>query len=288
MADLNEQGAPPVDEVEAGAELPAAEAVEPSQPNETEQRARAMGWVDKAEYKGPADKWRPADEFVQRGENEVPILRERTKVLADKVTKQEQEFAARTAALERMAVQALQRQREDLNARYEAAIQQAVEVADVNRYHELNRGRQEALYNFDVQAHEAIRPQQQPASNLVPPDHPDVAQWRQANRWFDTDPELASLAVAFTQRNAKANPSISLTDNLRAAEEHVRKVFPDAFPQRRGGPAPVEGGNRMASGGRPGKTAADLPPEARQFAASMVKDGVYKSVDAYAKDYFSQ
>lgn len=46
-------------------------------PQEVEQEARKMGWVEEELWKGDPDKWRPAEEFVERGKNIVPILRDR-------------------------------------------------------------------------------------------------------------------------------------------------------------------------------------------------------------------
>ena len=40
-------------------------------------RARRMGWIPKDEYGGKPDNWRSAKDFIERGENEMPILRER-------------------------------------------------------------------------------------------------------------------------------------------------------------------------------------------------------------------
>ena len=48
---------------------------------EIEEEARKLGWVKQEEWKGDPDKWRPAEEFVERGRNIVPIMRERLEKL---------------------------------------------------------------------------------------------------------------------------------------------------------------------------------------------------------------
>ena len=41
---------------------------------EVETRALAMGWQPKEQFKGDPSKWRPAEEYVQRGEELLPIV----------------------------------------------------------------------------------------------------------------------------------------------------------------------------------------------------------------------
>src|ERR1700727_987239 len=42
-------------------------------PNEAEREARNLGWVGKEEFKGDPSKWRPAEEFLDRGRTILPI-----------------------------------------------------------------------------------------------------------------------------------------------------------------------------------------------------------------------
>ncbi len=55
-----------------------AEDVQPEQQTDkdrsSELEARRLGWVDKEEFKGDPDKWRPADEFLDRGRRILPIV----------------------------------------------------------------------------------------------------------------------------------------------------------------------------------------------------------------------
>ena len=60
-----------------------------------EERAKAQGWKDKDEYTGDPDGWRPAEEFLERGEKILPILQER-------FGKLEKDFAAKATELDRV------------------------------------------------------------------------------------------------------------------------------------------------------------------------------------------
>ncbi|MFV2058128.1 MAG: hypothetical protein ACC707_16805, partial [Thiohalomonadales bacterium] len=57
--------------------------------NQIEERAFKMGWVPKEDFKGNPDMWRPAADFVERGETMIPFLNRRIRGLeqqqADKV-----------------------------------------------------------------------------------------------------------------------------------------------------------------------------------------------------------
>ena len=59
---------------------------------EVETRARALGWTDKDSFRGDPNKWIPADEFVRRGEEVMPILRQNNKALERKLAEQASEM----------------------------------------------------------------------------------------------------------------------------------------------------------------------------------------------------
>src|SRR6185503_5830853 len=44
-----------------------------------EAEAAKMGWTPKSEFRGDPAKWRPADEFVERGKNMLPIVQAKVK-----------------------------------------------------------------------------------------------------------------------------------------------------------------------------------------------------------------
>ena len=291
--------APLVDvEAPADAEAPVVDAAEPKpERSEVETRARAMGWVEKDQFRGPADQWRDADEFVKRGEEETPILRERNRDLArkhaeleERLARQQREFDERVTRQERMAQQALRKQREQMLGSYENAKRQAVELGDTQRYDQLDRDQREAVQQFDQQYYEAVTPKadpQQQVQQLPPHEKVEVDSWVQQNPWFQADPLMKQYAEAYHVHLNQTNPSMGLRENLAAVSQEVRRRFSDRFqPQRR--PTAVEGGEGMATGGKRARGVAELPPEARRAAQEFVAAGAYKNVAEYAKDYWAQ
>src|SRR5271168_3398742 len=59
--------------------------------DEVETRARTMGWLPQAKFRGKAENWLPADKYVERGETILPILQHNNRELASSVAKAEGE-----------------------------------------------------------------------------------------------------------------------------------------------------------------------------------------------------
>ena len=59
---------------------------------EIEEKAKAMGWAPKEEFRGDESKWVDAEEFVKRGENYVGIAKENIDRLTTKVTNLEKKL----------------------------------------------------------------------------------------------------------------------------------------------------------------------------------------------------
>lgn len=264
------------------AETPAEEAAPDP---DVEAEARAMGWRPREEYKGDPDKWKPADQFVSHGRQILPLVQENLRRATDKISRMEREHAAAIEGIRRTSELALQRQREQIVAGFEAAKRDAIQVGDVERYDALNHQQWQEVQRFDQQARQQMQPQQ--------PRLPDDAirafdDFRSRNRWFGVDQELTAVAVAFNDRNAREKPHLSMAENIRETEAYLAQRYPEAFPSRRmGGAAPVEGASRgSVVAGRRGKGAADLPAEARKHGEQFVKEGLFKNINEYAEVFW--
>jgi hypothetical protein len=148
-------------------------------------RARELGWRDKAEYKGPEDRWVEPNEFVRRGEEVLPIVksqleRERERVAdlerrqaesqrqiderlkrqseewEQRIARQERENNARAEANAKVAQLALQRQRDRFMAELDAAKRAVVPAEQQSQYDDLVRREQE-FYRSVAQEEEQIR-----------------------------------------------------------------------------------------------------------------------------------
>jgi hypothetical protein len=284
-----------------GESVPDSEAPSAPQSDDTESRAKAMGWVPQDEFRGPKDKWRDAAEFVRVGEEDLPVVRERLRDTTRKLTELETRLAERDtkhaqslASLERMTGIALQRQREQIEGSYAAAMRDAVASGDTARFDQLRRDEVTALNQHDRQAYEAARGPQQPPRVAGPAAHevPVVEAWVSQNPWFNRDAEMNAVAQAAHVRLGRERPELSLEQNLAEVKKYVERRYADklgvpaAIPR---GPASVEGGTRVASnGGSRSKGAGDLPADARVQGEKFVQQKLFKDINEYARDYFAQ
>lgn len=268
-------------------------------PSEIETRARAMGWRPQDEFNGDQSKWRSAEDFVAKGENDLPVLRENLRRTTDQITqlqtrlaKQDQEFKQTISRVEKMSETALQRQREQLDANWSAAMRNATADGDVARYDQLEQGKRVALDTFDKQLTEvkAPPPAETGQTERVPlGERDEFKNWHKKNPWYGTDEEMSAVADAYSQNIARKRPDISLEDNMRETEQWVRKRYADKFSPPSNDPPAVEGGgSRMSATMGRGKGWNEIPADAKAQAAKFIKDGLFKDQSDYAKEYWSQ
>ena len=61
---------------------------------QVEKSARTLGWVPLEEFRGDPDRWIEADQFVERGTSQLPILRENIDRLMKKFDKATSEITS--------------------------------------------------------------------------------------------------------------------------------------------------------------------------------------------------
>lgn len=258
---------------------------------DVESRARANGWVPQDEFRGPPEKWRDAAEFVKRGEEELPVLRERNRALAAKLENLERGFKQEIQKLDKMSTLALDRQRQTLQRDYEAAMRDAVANGDVQRWDQLNRDMKQAVHAHDTQVFETVRGpvQQQPQQQNGPVD-PIIESFVARNPWMTKDREMSAVAQAYSVHLEQTSPHLTMQQNLEATERYIKQQrYADRFGARP--PANVESASRLpvnGGGGQRRRSAADLPADAKAQADKFVKQGLFKNRDEYAAEYFAQ
>jgi hypothetical protein len=224
--------------------------------------AREMGWAPRDEWRGDPDQWKDAKTFLK---TTVDINRNLSKDVRE--LRQTQAQLARTAAT--ITERAVAEERERLTAQF----REAVEAGDA-----------EAAWKAGQQLNRVEQPNADPAD--------EVADFKARNIWFGKDDEATAYAVAHCQ--VLANKGVSRAEQVRSAEEAVKKRFPELFqsdqPQRQQ-PKQQPAVNQPARASRPApreKGVADLPPDARKAGEDFVRRGRIKSLADYAKVYFEE
>lgn len=279
-----------VEEIEQPVELTAEE-------QHFEDRARRMGWRPKDEYGGNKDRWVDAKTFVERGETELPILRERFRKLDDRLASTENRLKDTSDKLEqstKVLVEIREMSRTAEERAYKRAMtelqtkeREAVREASEEKYNEIQRERR-ALEEARPKVEEAPPPRVDPPAPIT---NPVIDQWLGDNQWFLQDRVLNAVAIDEDIAIKRDHPGWSVSEQLAEVKRRVSERFPEKFgntrtSSRRAAPPPVA--ISTASPPRPkGKTVKDLPPEARQ-ALDRYKAAIPGYTDEeYLKVYFA-
>lgn len=252
-----------IENTEAQSEAPEA--------SDSESLARAQGWRPMEEYKGDPEKWVSADSFLKRADEELPIMRERSRKMAAELAELKstvKKFSEHHAKVEQIA--------------YDRAL------ADVKRQ------RREALAIGDAEGVEKAEDRLEELKELKPAPKkeavaeiaPEVQAFVQANPWFQTEPRLARYAETVCGELQAEDPSRDLSDILKEVAREVKNRFPEKFANAKRAAAPaVEGAGAVATGGKGARTFANLPAEAKQACEKFLKAGLIKSKEDYLKHY---
>lgn len=220
-----------------------------------EQQAMDEGWVPKEQWEGDPDKWRPAREFIDRGE------------LFKKIEDQN-----RTVKQLKMALDDLKghhaKVRETEYARALTALKQQKKTA-------LQEGDADRVVDIDDQIElvrdEQLRLKQQTMQEQVDASPaPEFVEWVNRNKWYDTDDGMKGYADALGRRLAAAgkNPTAVLAE----VEKQVRAEFPHKFRNvNRDRPGAVEGSS--TKGGK-GDESFALSDDERRVMQRFVRTGV--------------
>lgn len=221
-----------------------------------EDQAREQGWRPKDEWEGDPNKWRPAREFVERGElfgkidsmgKELKETRKALKMLQEHHSKvRETEYNKALAELK-----ALQKKH--------------LEEGNSDGYLETT----ELL--TDLKAEQKAREvvQQQTPQNVQP--DPRFVSWQQENAWYQKDSDMREFADTIGLGYAQKHPGMDPVDVLAYVTTQVKSRFKDKFVNpNRTKPSSVEGASTPAAN----KSSFELTDDERKVMNTFVRTGV--------------
>lgn len=246
------------------------EAPQTPQYTELEQRALDTGWKPKEEWEGPEDEWRPAKEYVERGE------------MIGKIRAANQRVEAVEKALRHVAEQ----NKKVYANGYDQAIRDlknerraALADGDLVKAEDLSEKIEEVKEQKNVAIQEAGKPVKQIA-NAPEPEH---LEWLEQNPWYN-HPVMMKFADGLAEAFIEANQGRVTPEQIRQyVAKTVREEFPHRFPKPEGkkvvaAPSPDEAGKGTSSAGkstsldsRLSKIKADMPDEHRQIMRTMMR-----------------
>ena len=223
-----------------------------------EDRARAMGWKPQHEYRGDPRRWTDAETFIAHGEAELPILRDQSRRMSEKLAKQEQELGTlrNTVAEQADAVKhAMDLARRADEAGYQRGLRElkakqreAVAVGDMETFDQIDeqiKAAETERAKDTVYVTTPVRPVEPVAQPVVNQVDPETSAFVAANPWFNARPILknamieAHKAIVMTEGQKKG---AELADQYERAKADVIAAFPHFFPsepQAEGDPPPA-------------------------------------------------
>ena len=263
-------GEAPIDPALISADAPGADGDDPDAITD-EDHARAMGWKDRHEFRGPRDLWTDYPEFLAAPENNPKIMREQLHTLTDRVARQDRD----NQALRKSVQDAMALARNASDAGYQRALRElkdkqreAVTEADAEAYDAVTA---------QIDAMEANRPKEvaepPPADTSASPAGRDPAYvaFENANPWIGKEAVLTPQLVAIHNAILTEAPTMPLADQLALALKRLKAANPDHFPFERQTPMAANPRRSAAvstpSGGqganrRPGKSGFDTIEDA--------------------------
>lgn len=230
--------------------------------NESEQRARAQGWVPKEEWQGEG-KWRDAEAFLDRGE------------LFSKIDAQRRE------------VKELRKTQDAFNAHLktvrEAEFKRALDAIRKEKREALVNGEPDDVIKADeklLALHaEAAQAAKEPVQQSQEA-HPDFTAWQSRNTWYN-ESNRAMKAFADVEGIKLAQSGLSPAEVLKEIEVQVRREFPEKFTNpNRSKPSAVEG---VTNKGGSQKEVYSLSDDERNVMNRLVKSGIMTKED-YIRD----
>lgn len=227
----------------------------PNQLTEIEQRASTQGWVPKDEWDGDPDQWRPAKEFIDRGEL-FRKIDDQNKTIKE-VRKTLDEFAKHHSRVQKIEYE---RALADLKAQKKEA---------------LNEGDADAVVDIDekmVLVREAQKEASQPVQAARAPadSNPVFEAWVNRNSWYQNQPAMRAYADRLGNELGSRGDK-SPTDLLAEIEREVKKEFAHKFNNpNRDKPGAVEGSTNKGS---KGKDTFVLTDTERQVMQRFIRQG---------------
>jgi len=277
-----------------------------------EQRASQLGWKPQDQFQGDPAKWVPAEEFLDRADHVMPILRENNRRLQGELESERKAREKLESALSDMR-DSVEAMKEYQTKETERAVKQArdallgqlrqaktdgdvdLEVRLTSELSQVDADLRAAEIAKAVEAQEKKEAGEKKQPAQKPELDPSFLRWQGRNEWYGADARRTAIAngVAMELRRDPANNELIGDAFFAAVDKELEDVFERLYGEKKAG-GKVEsggGGGSRASGGK--KTFASLPAEARETcerqAARMVgPNRAFKDMASWQKHYAEQ
>jgi hypothetical protein len=262
-----------------------------SAPDESEVKARRLGWVPQEEFKGDPEQWRDANQFLKRGEEIHGFLKADLDKLHQTLSQKDKEIAEIRSVMEDF--------RKFHNETEARAYKRAIEELKQLKVGAIEQGDGAKVVEIDEQIDQLKEAQRKPVDPVKQADqvNQEYLDWLPQNRWYVEDRELQELAEEAGEAIKAKSPTLVGKQFLEEVTKRVKRMAPDKFEN----PARSQSTVGSSSDGRQptGKKKNgynDLPPDVKaqcdKLTKQMFKNNVtgklepLLTVEQYCKDYF--
>jgi len=250
-----------------------------------EAEARIMGWRPESEWRGDPRAFVSAEEFVRRGEEITPILRENNKKLMVELKARDERIAQIQATMQQL----VETHKGSEKRMYEQALadlkqqrKDAISSMDGERFAEVEEQIEAMTAAREIAASVNTPP---PAAAQVPQIDPAFEGWVQQNPWYLEDPKLRRRADAIGKALIDEGRPERGMDFFNLVREEMSEMYPDKIGTGRRQAGRVEGNTPRASRSS-GRSYRDLPAEAKALCDTFVRDIPGFTREQYVADYF--
>lgn len=231
-----------------------------------EELAREQGWVSEKEWQGDKSKWRPAKEFLDRGE------------LFGKIDTMGRELKAT-----KLALQSLQEHHTKVK---EAEYTRAVNELKALQKQHLEAGNSDGYLDTtelltDMKAEQKAREVVQQITPPQQPTDPRFTAWVKANPWYGQNSDMRDFADTIGLKHFQAFPDKDPEEVLKYVSSQMKRAYPEAFGNaNREKPTAVQSGSNTT--GATGKQ-FEMTADERKVMNTFVRQGVMSQED-YIKE----
>jgi len=234
---------------------------------DVERRARNVGWVPKEEFRGDPAKHVTAEEFLQRSDSLMPLLRRDNDKLHKRVNDLEG-ILKETRDAQRELLEFTSKSEERAYAKARAELQAQAEAAAANAD---QAGVRHAMHQMEA-LEKPFKPSPRPVEQPVNVD-PTIQSWIAREDWYRNSQTLKGYAIDTFGEIEREHPGLTVEQMLDETKRRTMDKFPEKFGinPRREAPASVatpSGGNAPTPK-RNDRTFAHLPQESKNQFARM-------------------
>ena len=263
-----------------------------------EAEAKKDGWMPKDDFKGEPEMWKEAQQFVEDGEQILPIVKGNLKKQLEKTELLETQLRDTNTKIDKMG-----QTFSEFNQYHTQTVQKAEERSYKKAIGDIEAKQRAAVEErntdeFDALAKEKLRLQnekidanvqlaQQHQNQQAPIPTPEAVDWEKNNSWYRTDLEMTAFVDSISPYIYNENPGFPPPPAkfFKRLSDEAKKKFPDKFEpptsnQRVEGDTSEKG---VSKGGN-GRGYNDLPAEAKKICDRFVDEKLLDKKQ-FLKDY---